>query len=142
MVYRQCYRLLGNHEDAVDATQQVFVKLFTRGQTVHTAVEPWLRQTANHTAVSYLRSEIARRRYEGAFEPMAGACDEPGRMEHDELRRAVRRCLASLEPRDREAVERHLMVGEPQASIAEDWGVTQLVVLHPSGLVAGPRHRL
>lgn len=127
MVYRLCYRRLGNHEDAVDATQQVFIKLFAKGDTVHTAVGPWLRQTAINTAVSYLRSELTRRRHERTREPAEPPTErEP--LEHAELEQVVRRCLATLEPRDREVVERHLMVGEPQSSIAADWGVTQQAV--------------
>lgn len=127
MVYRLCYRRLRHHEDAVDATQQVFIKLFAKGDTVHTAVGPWLRQTAINTAISHLRSEITRRRHERTYEP-AEPPRARGPMEHDELKRLVRQCLATLEPRDREAAERHLMIGEPQSSIAADWGVTQQAV--------------
>ncbi len=126
MVYRICLRRLGDHDEARDAMQDVFVKLYVGAETIQFDLTAWLRRCASNTAISQLRSKISRRKYESRWEQEAEARHDE--MEFEESRRIVRECLTSLAERDRELVERHLLGGQPQSTIATDWGVSQQAV--------------
>ena len=56
-VYQVCYRFMGNHEDASDLAQDVFIRAFRglhrfRGES---ALSTWLYRIVFNTAISYKR---------------------------------------------------------------------------------------
>ncbi len=56
-VYRQCYRMLGNHEDAEDLTQEVFLQLFRKAHTFRGEANfsTWLYRLTVNTVLMQLR---------------------------------------------------------------------------------------
>jgi len=64
-VYRQCYRMLGNPEDAEDLTQEVFLQLFRKAHTFRGEANfsTWLHRLTVNTVLMQLRR---RRRWREA----------------------------------------------------------------------------
>jgi RNA polymerase sigma-70 factor, ECF subfamily len=56
-VYRQCYRMLGNHEDAEDLTQEVFLQLYRKAHTFRGEANfsTWLYRLTVNTVLMQLR---------------------------------------------------------------------------------------
>ena len=74
-VWRLCYRLMGNAEDAEDAAQEVFLRLFAKrdrfeGRSKFTT---WLHAITVRTCLTMRRSRGRRQRRETAVEPSAMA---------------------------------------------------------------------
>jgi RNA polymerase sigma-70 factor, ECF subfamily len=67
-VWRICFRLLGHADDAQDAAQDVFVRLFTeRGKFLgRSKYSTWVHGIAVRTCLMYRRSQGRRRRHETA----------------------------------------------------------------------------
>jgi RNA polymerase sigma-70 factor (ECF subfamily) len=56
-VYRLCHSFTGNREDALDLTQETFIKVFQRLDTyqLNRPFKPWLRQVAINCCVDFLQ---------------------------------------------------------------------------------------
>jgi len=56
-VYRQCYHMLGNQEDAEDMTQEVFLRLFQKAHTFRgeSSFSTWLHRLTVNTVLMHLR---------------------------------------------------------------------------------------
>lgn len=108
LVWRTCYRLVGNHVDALDCFQETFLEAVKveRKKTVH----DWpslLRHLATVRALDLLR---VRYRQRGRIEPMIDPSDTASRCpnprheaEADELAQSLRTAIAELPPRQAEA---------------------------------------
>ncbi|MEW6183530.1 MAG: RNA polymerase sigma factor [Bacillota bacterium] len=57
-IYRLCRRLTGHPEDALELTQEVFLKIVTglEGFQVNRPFKPWLRRLTVNTCINFLRS--------------------------------------------------------------------------------------
>jgi len=68
-VYRQCYRMLGNPQDAEDLTQEVFLQLFRKAHTFRGEANftTWLYRLTVNTVLMQLRR---RRRWHAAVTSM------------------------------------------------------------------------
>jgi RNA polymerase sigma-70 factor (ECF subfamily) len=106
-VYQLCYRFVGNHEDAADLAQDVFVRAFKglsrfKGDA---ALGTWLYRIAVNVCLKRLASkrptaepiDTARRLDDGAAGPMELA-------ERAERSRVLRAAIARLPPRQRATV--------------------------------------
>lgn len=103
-VYRLCFRFAGNHEDAADLAQDVFVRAFKAlGRFKHeSALGTWLHRIAVNTCLN----QAAVRRPETAPVEIAERLDAHATSPADELVRgetaaAVRRAIRRLPPRQR-----------------------------------------
>lgn len=106
-IYCLCRSVLGRHEDALDATQEVLLKVFEHLGTfdVTQPLTPWVRRIALNTALSELR----RRRPELSLEDqVARLGQEPAastnverEVEEREGLQHLRRELAALPPLQR-----------------------------------------
>lgn len=101
-VWRICFRLLGQEDDAQDAAQEVFVRLFMqranfRGQSKYST---WVHGVAVRTCLSLRRSRGRRRKHEtAAAEKRPGpASAQPG------LQLDLARMLETLDEEDRAMV--------------------------------------
>jgi len=118
-VYRQCLALLGNPEDAAEATQEVFSRL------LHHMVEldnpgAWLHRVAHNHCMNRLRS---RRREVG--EPREGcAAADPERQAL--TRMALARAFAALTPRERRALTRSTLLDRSVGSVARDMDMSYM----------------
>ena len=105
-VYNLAYRMLGNQGDAEDATQEAFVRAFTRLSTYDPSrkFSSWILSVASHYCVDRLR----RRRPSVSMEKMQGwrwVPDERPRPEeqalHGQREREMREMLECLPPQYR-----------------------------------------
>lgn len=57
MLFASCYRILANTEEAKEAMQDSFLKIFTHLEQYHEEMnfEAWVRRIAIHTAIDYVR---------------------------------------------------------------------------------------
>jgi RNA polymerase sigma-70 factor (ECF subfamily) len=108
-VYNLAYRMLGSQEEAEDATQETFVRAFTKLRTYDAGrkFSSWLLSVASHYCVDRLR----RRRPTVSMEETQGwrwMPDERPRPEEQTLlgqrERAMRELLESLPPQYRMAI--------------------------------------
>ncbi|MDI3328692.1 MAG: RNA polymerase sigma factor [Alicyclobacillaceae bacterium] len=66
-VYTLCLRLTGNREDALDLTQETFIRVLRGldGFQINRPFKPWLRQVAVRLCLNHLRDEGANRARNG-----------------------------------------------------------------------------
>jgi len=71
-VYRQCFRMLGNPEDAEDVTQEVFLQLFRKANTFRGEANfsTWLHRLTVNTVLMQMRRH---RRWRGAVTSLDAA---------------------------------------------------------------------
>lgn len=115
-VFNYLFRLVGQREDAMDLSQEVFLKAYQNIGKLADASRfgPWLFRIAHNEAYSLLR----RRKPEAELEGDAAPAARP-RLEPLELTLAVRRALESLSEEQREAVVLKVYQGFKFEEIAE-----------------------
>ena len=71
-VYRQCFRMLGNREDAEDLTQEVFLQLFRKAGTFRgeASFSTWLHRLTVNTVLMQIRRQ---RRWHGVVRSLDAA---------------------------------------------------------------------
>jgi RNA polymerase sigma-70 factor (ECF subfamily) len=101
-LYNYLLRLVGDREDAMDLTQEVFLKAYQNLGKLEDAGRfgPWLFRIAHNEAFSLLRRRRPESDNEGAIPQEALSY----RMYPVEMSVAVERALNSLSPEQREAV--------------------------------------
>jgi len=132
-VLRTARALLGNREDALDAAQEVFLRVFRHLGRFDRRREfsPWLYRVA----VNVCR-DIHRRRARiptaplDALDPalLATPGDQEASADARERQRAVRRALALLSDREREAVVLRDVEGLSTAEVARALGCLEVTV--------------
>lgn len=122
-VWRICYRLLGNAEDAQDAAQEVFVRLFMQraGFVGRSKYSTWVHGIAVRTCLMLRRSQGRRRRHEAeAARQSPTQCDaaEPG------LSLDVAQMLDHLDEEDRAMVILKYCENYSYDELAEIFGIS------------------
>lgn len=58
-LYAACLRIIGNTQEAEEAMQDAFLKIFTRIDQYHDGLcfEAWMQRIAIHTAIDYVRKQ-------------------------------------------------------------------------------------
>lgn len=109
-IYSLCYRLTGQREDALELSQEAFLKVVTGlpGFQVNRPFKPWLRQVVVNVCLNYLRrrtpetlslDQPAGENFFLADTLAAGSGDDPQvRLEWVETREALRAALERLPP--------------------------------------------
>ena len=110
-------RLLRDADLANDVVQEVYIKLFTHGQTITGSIDGWLRAVAGNQALIHLRSQTRRKNRETnvsrnlpretTLESDSGPLDE-----------MVAACVAALTPAERDLIVQIFWVGQTQKDIA------------------------
>ncbi|MFH1680144.1 MAG: sigma-70 family RNA polymerase sigma factor [Candidatus Eisenbacteria bacterium] len=102
-------RMLGSREEAEDMTQEAFLRVFAEARSYRPEgrFRSWIFRIAGNLARSRLRRDRVIRWIR--LEPLLHDPPDPreradGRIERDERRRTVRRALAKLPDRQRQAV--------------------------------------
>jgi len=126
-------RILGNHADAEEVLQEVFVQVWNRGERydpARSSVSTWLVLIGRSRAIDRLRSRrVVERTREAVTEvaPAAGALHtSPEALENvwiQERRERVRRELAALPPEQRQVLEMAFYGGLTQSEIAGKAGL-------------------
>jgi RNA polymerase sigma-70 factor (ECF subfamily) len=128
LVLRTALRLLRRHEDAQDASQEVFLRLFRHWGSIRPeTVEAWLYRTTVNVCLDTLR----RRKASGEavtleIEPAAPAAPDAADDLDDAAKRGIlERALTHLTPRERAAIALCSIEGRTSAEAAEAMGVTE-----------------
>ena len=131
MVYRTCYRVLGNNADAEDAAQECFVALARSAGRVSASVAGWLHRVAARSAKTLKeRDQVARERERAAAE-FALAPDEDAAWE--EISPYVDQAIDRLPDRLRIPLVLYYLDGRNQSTVAEELGVDQSTVSYRLG---------
>jgi RNA polymerase sigma-70 factor, ECF subfamily len=122
LVFRTAYRITGNAADAEDVLQVVFLRLLRRGPHAETLDnhESYLRRAAINASLDVIRARRADRTTELTAD-----------LPHDEtpeLRQALGRALAQLDPRPAEIFTLRFLEGFTNPQIAKMLGISQVLV--------------
>ena len=136
LVWHFLLRMTGNEEDAMDLTQEVFLRVFRKlGQyRFDAALSTWIGRVAYSIALRFLEK---RRIDTEPFEDDVQSSDQLGperELEAEHARRHVVAALAALKPVPRTIVSLHHLQGLTVEEIA---GVTEL----PAGTVKSHLYR-
>jgi RNA polymerase sigma-70 factor (ECF subfamily) len=122
------YRLLGNLQDALEVTQEAFLKAFTNLATLQKAEAfgPWLMRIVSNLSLNFRRSRksLCALPLDDLL-PAAGATHhaEPCRlMESAEIGSRIKQALAQLPQRQRAVIDLFALEQIPQKQIAQTVG--------------------
>lgn len=130
LVFQAAHRITGNAEDAEDVLQTVFTRLLSGGPWPGLAENPggYLRRSAVNAALDVLRTRKRARVISldsGKAEPEEQRLDDPQKqLEGHELRRRLRRALASLNQRAAEVFSLRFFEGYDNREIARMLGTS------------------
>ena len=126
MVYRTAYRVTGNPSDAEDVLQTVFLRLMKRepGSAPLEQPEGYMRRAAVNASIDLLRE----RQRTGQFTALESLAANPVCTELNELRTALRRAVAKLDPRQAEMVALRFFEGHTNKEISQMFGISQILV--------------
>ena len=131
-LYTICYRMLGNHEDARDLTQDALVRIITHFQTYdgRAAFSTWAIRIAMNACLSHLRKQKHRRhialdqiREKGVGTEQESSSfrePEPGEsVEREQMRNLLQWALVQIDPELRSVLVLRDIRGLDYQSIAE-----------------------
>lgn len=126
MVFRTAYRITGNAADAEDVLQVVFLRLLRRDGSTEALdnQESYLRRAAINASLDVIRSRQADRSVELTDELPPDATQN----DMSELRQALGRAMAQLEPRRAEIFALRFLEGFTNPEIATILGISQVLV--------------
>lgn len=128
VVYRRCLRLLGDAEDARDATQQVFIRLLKNPRRFEPLDEalPWIHTVTTNHCLNLKRD--AKRR--GAQLDAMGSDPEAidGLPDGLEDRQLAQKVLAKADAQTRDIAVGVLVKERQQQDVAKDLGVSEKTV--------------
>jgi RNA polymerase sigma-70 factor (ECF subfamily) len=126
MVLGVAYRLLGRMEDAQDAAQDVFLKLFQKRDQIQGDPKPWLyRVTVNVCNDWYRKRTLIAEPDENAADPSADAL---ATITLDERKRLLKEALQTLAERERMAIVLRDIEGHSTQEVAKILGVEEVTV--------------
>ena len=126
MVLGVAYRLLGRMEDAQDAAQEVFLRLFQKQKDIQGDPKPWLyRVTVNICNDRYRRRTVIGEPDEQAADPKADALTT---ITLEERKRLLKDALKTLAERERAAIVLRDIEGRSTQEVARILGVEEVTV--------------
>jgi RNA polymerase sigma-70 factor, ECF subfamily len=126
MVLGVAYRLLGRMEDAQDAAQEVFLRLFQKQSQIEGDPKPWLyRVTVNVCNDWYRKRVIVAAPDEQAADPSHDALSN---ITWEERKRLLRDGLETLGERERSAIVLRDIEGLSTQEVAKILGVEEVTV--------------
>ncbi|MEZ6139624.1 MAG: RNA polymerase sigma factor [Zavarzinella sp.] len=126
--YRVAYRLLGNKEDALDAIQEGFTKVFLKLETFEfrSSLKTWILRIVTNSALDYGRKRqraktlVERAGSEEFQESPPRMVEDPANVaEYSEMRSSLNGALMQLPEAQRSAFTLHVDGGLSYAEIAE-----------------------
>jgi RNA polymerase sigma-70 factor (ECF subfamily) len=126
MVLGTAYRLLGRMEDAQDAAQEVFLRLFQKQGQIQGDPKPWLyRVTVNVCNDRFRRRTLVAQPDDQAPDPSVDALTT---ITLDERKRLLREGLKTLAERERAAIVLRDIEGRSTQEVARILGVEEVTV--------------
>ncbi len=125
LVFRTAYRITGNAADAEDVLQTIFLRLLRMAPTAPLPdnEESYLRRAAVNAAVDLIRARHLERSV-----PLNEAVAEAGKAPSDDLRDALRRALAGLNPQAAEIFALRYFEDFTNSEIAKSLRISQVSV--------------
>ncbi|HUW35613.1 MAG TPA: sigma-70 family RNA polymerase sigma factor [Planctomycetota bacterium] len=130
-VYGTCLRILGNRADSQDVSQECFLRLLRKADTVRTSLGGWLHRCATDLSIDELRGRAARRNREEVSVQMNGHANnesDSAGPSWQELAPHLDRALEELPEELREVVVEYFLRRRTQAEIAKELGVSKMTV--------------
>ena len=132
-VFGLLYRMVGNHADAQDLSQEVFLKAFQRRHQLRDPDRalPWLLRIASNTAIDFQRGRTAERRTEPWGEGMEPASLTPSpeqQLVWKQREQRLHEALRVLSPKERAAIVLRDLEGLSGAEVARALGCSQITV--------------
>jgi RNA polymerase sigma-70 factor, ECF subfamily len=116
-------RILGDHRDAEEVLQDVFVQTWRRAETFDPLLGSavgWLIGIARNRAIDRLRTNASRRPRSEVVETIVSAVTPESAAVLAERQEAVRHALASLHSEQRELIQRAYFRGLTQSELAAE----------------------
>ncbi len=126
-VYQICYRFMGNHEDASDLSQDVFLRAYRglRNFKGHAALGTWLHRIAVNTCLNRLALKTPKvEGYEDRQFVDTRSESASDRLLRDERAARVRAAVAKLPPKQRAALILRTYQDMSHQDIAESLGTS------------------
>ena len=125
-VWRVCYRLMGNKEDASDATQEVFVRLFLQraqfeGRSKYTT---WMHGIAIRTCLMMRRGRGRRKKHEEVAQRRGTTRHERAHRDTPETAIDVAQMLETLDEEDRAMLILKYAEGYNYEELSEMFGLS------------------
>ncbi len=132
-VFALLYRMVGNHADAQDLAQEVFLKAFQRRHQLRDPDRalPWLLRIASNTAIDFQRGRTAERRTEPWGEGVEPASLTPSpeqQLVWKQREQRLHEALRVLSPKERAAIVLRDLEGLSGAEVASALGCSQITV--------------
>jgi len=127
LVFALCRSRLGNHDEALDAAGEVFVRKWRARHTYDPArasFRTWVSRNAEHLCIDYLRRRAVRPDPEELPDDLPAPEAGGGESARSLDRVAVGKALARLTPRQRQLVLMHEVEGYTWEEIAAIAGLT------------------
>ncbi|HSG01602.1 MAG TPA: RNA polymerase sigma factor, partial [Vicinamibacterales bacterium] len=124
-VYRLCYRFVGNHEDAADLAQDVFVRAFRGLRTFKgdSALTTWLYRIGVNVCLNRVTSRRPALEGLDGIQPVDERAETPfDSVSRAERAAALRRAIRQLPPKQRAAVVLRVYQDLPHEQIARILG--------------------
>lgn len=132
LVYATCLRALGNHQDAEDATQAVFIVLARKIKAgsirAGTSLSAWMYRTAIWAARDHRKMRERRRRREREAGCMNAAQESSGSSKQDAVLAVLDDALAALPRVQREAIVLRHLRGLSLADAASEMGCPEFTL--------------
>ncbi len=127
MMYSTCQRILKNHVDAEDVTQECLEKLSVLRTPPRGHFGAWLHALAVNGSLDRIRERTRRFRREQAYAEVHAAHVE---VQWDDLYEYVDEAIASLPATLHAPVVAHFLQGASHAEVAESLGISRRAVTH------------
>jgi len=126
LVYSAALRHVGNHHNAEEITQAVFVILARKARSLSpkTVLPGWLFRTARLTAANHLRGEIRRTRREQEAFMQSNSPDDPNQL-WQHMTPLLNDLVDSLREKDRNAVVLRFLKGKNYGEVAAALGSSE-----------------
>lgn len=121
MVFRTCFRILGNAADAEEVSQDCFLELAVRRAGIKPSLGGWLHKAATHRALDRIRRRKRREKRE-----MRYAENKPATTRQppwDDVKAYVDEEVAALPEKHRAAVVAHFLEGRTYEAIGLELGL-------------------
>lgn len=123
LVFRTAYRITGNAADAEDVLQTIFLRLVRKGAEAVDNQESYLRRAAINASLDLMRARRSDQSLELVDVPSSR--HDP---DADELKTALRRALARLNPKSAEVFALRFFEGLSNQQIARMLGISRVLV--------------
>ncbi len=128
MVYRRCLRILGNEQDAMDATQEVFARVTRHYGSFRAEASPstWLMRISTNHCLNVIRNRSTRRGKLTASRHELQPADANGTRAFDGIERAelIRALLIRFDPEIQRLVIHHYLDGMTKTEVAALCGLS------------------